>query len=106
MVAFQVADIYQVRAVRGHEKQYFRLMSAWSVVFLIVIGATFFAKIGDQFSRLWLGTFYVVGLFVLVGFRRTLFLLVRAWTREGRLERRTVIVGAAAHRDTLTTTPP
>jgi Undecaprenyl-phosphate glucose phosphotransferase len=101
MVAFQVADVYQVQAFRGHEKQYFRLMSAWSVVFLIVIGATFFAKIGDQFSRLWLGTFYVVGLFVLVGFRRILFLLVRAWTRDGRLERRTVIVGADANSDAL-----
>ena len=38
MLAFQIADIYQVQAFRGHEKQYFRLASAWSVVFLIVIG--------------------------------------------------------------------
>src|SRR5439155_218905 len=48
MVAFQVADIYQVQAFRGYEKQYFRLASAWSVVFLIAIGATFFAKVGGQ----------------------------------------------------------
>ena len=34
MLAFQVADIYQVQAFRGYEKQYFRLASAWSVVFL------------------------------------------------------------------------
>jgi hypothetical protein len=32
LLAFQVADIYQVEAFRGHEKQYFRLTSAWSVV--------------------------------------------------------------------------
>ena len=38
MLAFQAADIYQVQAFRGYEKQYFRLASAWSVVFLIVIG--------------------------------------------------------------------
>src|SRR5262249_5377740 len=37
MCAFQAADIYQVQAFRGYEKQYFRLMSAWSVVFLLVI---------------------------------------------------------------------
>ena len=36
-----------------------RLASAWSVVFLIVIGASFFAKAGDMFSRVWLGSFYV-----------------------------------------------
>ena len=38
MLAFQVADIYQVQAFRGHEKQYMRLASAWSVVFLTAIG--------------------------------------------------------------------
>ena len=59
MLAFQIADIYQVQAFRGHEKQYFRLASAWSVVFLIVIGVSFFAKAGEQFSRVWLGSFYV-----------------------------------------------
>ena len=62
MLAFQTADIYQVQAFRGHEKQYMRLASAWSVVFLIVIGASFFAKAGEMFSRVWLGSFYVSGL--------------------------------------------
>ena len=47
-LAFQTADIYQVQAFRGHEKQYFRLASAWSVVFLVVIGVSFFAKAGDH----------------------------------------------------------
>src|SRR5256885_2935212 len=92
MLAFQVADIYQVQAFRGYEKQYFRLASAWSVVFLIAIGVTFFVKVGDQYSRAWLGAFYVVGLLTLLAFRRALFLLVRSWTREGRLDRRTVVV--------------
>ena len=101
MFAFQAADIYQVQAFRGYEKQYFRLASAWSVVFLIVIGASFFAKAGDQLSRVWLGSFYVIGLVTLISFRRGLFLLVRRWTREGRLDRRAVIVGADANGDTL-----
>src|SRR6266851_7475393 len=101
MLAFQTADIYQVQAFRGYEKQYFRLASAWSVVFLIAIGATFFAKVGDHYSRLWLGSFYVAGLLALIGFRRALFLLVRHWTREGRLDRRTVIVGADERGDAL-----
>ncbi len=93
MFAFQAADIYQVQAFRGHEKQYMRLASAWSVVFLLVIGASFFAKAGEQFSRAWLGSFYVIGLLTLIGFRRLLFIAVRRWTREGRLTRRTAIVG-------------
>ena len=101
MLAFQVADIYQVQAFRGHEKQYMRLASAWSVVFLIAISVSFFAKAGDQFSRAWLGSFYVLGLFALIAFRRALFLLVRRWTREGRLDRRTVVVGADGDGESL-----
>jgi len=92
-LAFQIADIYQVQAFRGYEKQYMRLASAWSVVFLIVIGASFFAKAGDMFSRVWLGTFYFSGLAALVMSRKALFYLVRRWTRKGRLTRRAVIVG-------------
>ncbi len=99
MTAFQVADIYQVQAFRGHEKQYMRLASAWSVVFLIAISVSFFAKAGDQFSRAWLGAFYVFGLLTLILSRRALFLLVRRWTREGKLNRRTVVVGAGSNGD-------
>jgi Undecaprenyl-phosphate glucose phosphotransferase len=101
MLAFQVADIYQVQAFRGHEKQYFRLASAWSVVFLVAIGVSFFAKAGDQFSRVWLASYYVLGLAALLGFRRLLFLTVRRWTREGRLTRRTVIVGGGSTGEAL-----
>ena len=38
LLAFQAADVYQVQAFRGYDKQYFRLAIAWSVVFLLVIG--------------------------------------------------------------------
>src|SRR3569833_926207 len=81
-LAFQAADIYQVQAFRGYEKQYMRLASAWSVVFLIVIGGPFFAKAGELFSRVWLGTFYLSGLATLTISRNLLFYLVRHWTRE------------------------
>ena len=94
LLAFQAADIYQVQAFRGHEKQYMRLASAWSVVFLLAVTISYFTKAGDEFARPWLGTYYVVGLFGLIAFRRALFMLVRRWTRQGRLDRRTVVVGA------------
>jgi len=101
LVAFQAADIYQIQAFRGHEKQYMRLASAWSVVFLLAISVSFFAKTGDEYSRVWLGSFYVIGLFTLIAFRRVLFLLVRMWTQQGRLDRRTVVVGAGGSGEAL-----
>jgi Undecaprenyl-phosphate glucose phosphotransferase len=101
MLAFQAADIYQVQAFRGHEKQYMRLASAWSVVFLLAVTTSYFTRSGDEFSRVWLGSYYVLGLFALIAFRRALFLLVRRWTRQGRLDRRTVVVGAGGSGETL-----
>jgi Undecaprenyl-phosphate glucose phosphotransferase len=101
LLAFQATDIYQVQAFRGHEKQYMRLASAWSVVFLLAVAISFFAKAGDQFSRVWLGGYYVLGLITLLAFRRGLFLLVRRWTRQGRLDRRTVVVGAGGPGEAL-----
>jgi Undecaprenyl-phosphate glucose phosphotransferase len=101
LFAFQAADIYQIQAFRGHEKQYMRLASAWSVVFLIAVTASYFARAGDESSRIWLGSYYVVGLIALIAFRRALFLTVRHWTRDGRLDRRTVVVGAGGSGEAL-----
>jgi Undecaprenyl-phosphate glucose phosphotransferase len=101
LFAFQAADIYQIQAFRGHEKQYMRLASASSVVFLIAVTTSYFTRAGDEFSRVWLGGYYVVGLLTLIAFRRALFLLVRRWTREGRLDRRTVVVGAGGSGEQL-----
>ena len=55
--AFSVpaADIYQVEPSR-HE-QYVRLASAWSVVFLLTVAASFFAKAGDDFPGSGLAAF-------------------------------------------------
>jgi Undecaprenyl-phosphate glucose phosphotransferase len=101
--AFQAADIYQVQAFRGHEKQYMRLATAWSVVFLLAAGVSFLTRAGDESARSWLAAYYVLALLGLVTFRRALFLLVRQWTRQGRLDRRTVVVGAGANGEALIT---
>ena len=94
MLAFQAADIYQVQAFRGYEKQYFRLASAWSVVFLLVIGATFFAKVGDgilpRLARHLLRR--RPGRAGRLPTRRC-SCWCAAGPREGRLDRRTVVVG-------------
>ena len=56
-------------------------------------GVSDLAKGGDQFAGVWLGSFCAVGLVSILIFRRALFIVVRRWTKEGRLTRRTAIVG-------------
>ncbi len=93
VVCFQAVDIYQVQIFRDQLRQMTRMISAWSFVFLLFICASFFAKLGSEISRLWLSAFFFVGLAMLTAERLFVRALVRRWARQGRLDRRTVIVG-------------
>src|SRR5947199_1512559 len=93
MIAFQAADIYQIQAFRNPVSQCARLTVAWSIVFLVFVAAAFFAQLGGMYSRLWLSSYYGIGLFTLYATRLFVFGVVRRWTREGRLDRRAVVVG-------------
>jgi Undecaprenyl-phosphate glucose phosphotransferase len=101
VLALQSGGLYQTQAFYGHANSYLRLASVWSLVFCIAIGISFFAKAGELFSRVWLATFFLCGAFALLGFRLAFAQLVRQWMRDGRLERRTVIVGADEEGETL-----
>jgi Undecaprenyl-phosphate glucose phosphotransferase len=94
VICFQAADIYQVQLFRGHLRQMTRMVTSWAFVFLLFIGASFAVKLGNEISRLWLAAFFFSGLAALVTGRLFLRSLVRGWARHGRLDRRTIIVGA------------
>jgi Undecaprenyl-phosphate glucose phosphotransferase len=101
VVAFQSADIYNMDVFRARLVQMTRMASSWSLVFLLFIGVSFFAKVGGDISRLWLAAFYFSGLVALTGERLVLRSLVRQWSKEGRLDRRTVVVGADVNGEQL-----
>src|ERR1700682_5012949 len=94
VVCFQAADIYEVQVFRGQLRQMTRMISSWAFVFLLFIGASFFAKLGGEVSRLWLSAFFFVGMAALIAERLLLRALVRGWARDGRLDRRTIVVGS------------
>jgi Undecaprenyl-phosphate glucose phosphotransferase len=96
VLAFQAIDSYAPHAMRDVVRQGGKMIAAWIVVFALIIAAAFFLKIGDSFSRLWLAGWFTLGLVALLGFRVALAILVRKWTRNGRLERRAVIVGGGS----------
>src|SRR5882757_6236197 len=62
VMCFQAADIYEVQVFRGQLRQMTRMISSWAFVFLLFIGASFFAKLGGEVSRLWLSAFFFTGL--------------------------------------------
>ncbi len=101
IVAFQASDLYQVQILRTRRQQITRLLPAWALAFLLFTGVSFFAKLGSQVSRVWLFAFLVIGFAALVGVRMVIRKLIRDWTRAGRLDRRTVIVGSDETGETL-----
>jgi Undecaprenyl-phosphate glucose phosphotransferase len=93
VVAFEVAGIYRMQSFRSRTTQYARLITAWLLIFLFLSAAFFLGKLQDVFSRVWMLSFFSLGLMALAGFRMLLVGLIRRWAHEGRLTRRTVIVG-------------
>src|SRR5262249_48170707 len=75
-------------------RQMTRMISSWAFVFLLFIGVSFLAKLGNEISRVWLSAFFFIGLAALITERVFVRELVRRWARQGRLDRRTVIVGS------------
>src|SRR6201995_6166714 len=94
VICFQAADLYEVGVFRGQLRQMTRMISSWAFVFLLFIGASFFAKLGGEISRLWLSAFFFIGLSSLISGRLFGRGMVRSWAHQGRLDRRTVIVGS------------
>ncbi len=94
VAGFQAAGLYEVQIFRGRLLQLTRMISSWCFVFLVLMSASFLANLGDEVSRLWLSAFFFTGMATLIVERLLLRALVRKWARDGRLDRRTIIVGS------------
>jgi Undecaprenyl-phosphate glucose phosphotransferase len=98
---FEALNLYRVPAFSAFVRSFARIAIAWMAVVAGLMAAAFFIKAGAQFSRVWIATWYVATLGALFAERFTLSLLVRRWTRQGRLSRRAVIVGGGPEAEEL-----
>ena len=101
MVGFQAVDSYQVSSLRINVTQLGRVLGAWTAVFAIMALLAFFTRQSETFSRIWFGSWYVGGILFFIVFRSVVAALVRRWSRDGRLERRAVIVGGGKNAEDL-----
>jgi Undecaprenyl-phosphate glucose phosphotransferase len=98
---FQAFDLYSVPALSAFVKSFSRIVLGWSLVMAGLMAGAFFGKIGADFSRVWIATWYGSALTALFVERLVLSALVRRWIREGRLNRRAVIVGGGPEAEGL-----
>lgn len=101
ILAFQAAELYDIHAFRRPINQMAKLVSVWAIVFLLGTAVTFFGKLGEEFSRVWFASFFGFGLLALMASRLVLYTIVRRWMRQGRLTRRTVVVGGGETGESL-----
>jgi Undecaprenyl-phosphate glucose phosphotransferase len=98
---FQGLSLYNLQAFAGLARQLPRLGMGWTIVFASLVVLAFFLKLGGEYSRVWLATWFLAGAAALAGSRIVVAALVKYWGHAGRLERRAVIVGAGADGEKL-----
>ncbi|PWB93171.1 MULTISPECIES: undecaprenyl-phosphate glucose phosphotransferase [Methylosinus] len=93
VLAWQAFDLYTPAAFRAPIGHGSKLAAGWTLVFLAALAAIFFLKLDNALSRVWLLGWYAGGLGVLAAERFAVSAIVRTLTQQGKLDRRTVIVG-------------
>ena len=91
--ALQALDLYNTAVFRAPVEHGLKIAGGWTLIFVAALAAVFFFKLDDSFSRVWLLGWYVSGLALLICERFALSVLTRVMTQQGKLDRRTVIVG-------------
>ena len=97
----QALGLYTLPAFSAFVRSFARIAVAWTLVVAGLMPLAFFVKVGADFSRVWIVSWYVSALSALFAERLGLSLLVRRWTKEGRLNRRAVIVGGGPEAEQL-----
>ena len=89
----QAVEAYQIVAFRDFAFQLGRTAAAWAILFAGAAALAFFSGRTGTAEGLTVARWFVGGLVWFAASRLVLTRLVRSWTRDGRLERRAVIVG-------------
>ncbi len=96
IAAMQSLGLYATTSLRAPLRDGPRIAAAWSFVFIVALVVLFFFRLDESVSRVWLLGWYVAGLALLAGERLALSAIVRSLSRQGKLDRRAVIVGGGA----------
>ncbi|BCH17295.1 MULTISPECIES: undecaprenyl-phosphate glucose phosphotransferase [unclassified Mesorhizobium] len=101
VVLLDVADCYQIVSFMRPLANFGRLLMIWAGTFALMALTAFAMKMSQDYSRLVFGTWFVVGFMLIFGLRLLMSKLIRRWARDGRMERRAVIVGGGTAAEVL-----
>lgn len=94
LILFQLGGLYRFGALVRPWRQLDRIIVSFATAFLFLLAAAFAFKVSASFSRVWVSSFAVTALSVLIVLRLVFAAVVQRLARQGRLTRNLIIVGA------------
>ncbi len=101
IVLMEIAGAYNITRTRQPFQEFGRTVLAYAGAFAILALATFFMKNSAVYSRIWFAAWAAGGFGVLMILRALVARMIVRWSRNGRMERRAVIVGGGKGAETL-----
>ena len=101
VVIFQFLEIYHVLQFRILRLS--RMTLGLFIAVLLAMGGSHFIGLHDATLQSWFAAFFCTGIVALISERLVLRAVLRKWGKEGRLDRRTIIVGADKNGERLIT---
>ncbi len=101
VLLLQSIDAYQLPAMRNPIGHAGKISLVWTGTFALLALLGVLTKTSQEFSRVWFAGWYLSGLCGLLAIRLVLSIIIRRWARNGRMERRAVIVGGGKAAEAL-----
>jgi len=101
VVLLEFSECYQMPVLRNPLGSTGRILLIWAGTFALMALGGFFLKMSAEFSRFWFAAWFVSGFVLLMALRLFAARVIRRWARNGRMERRAVIVGGGENAESL-----
>ncbi|MCB1382801.1 MAG: undecaprenyl-phosphate glucose phosphotransferase [Notoacmeibacter sp.] len=101
VAAMELGEGYRISRLRRPYQRISRTLLAYAGAFALMALTGFFLKNSAQFSRVWFGGWAAGGFVALMAMRFFISRLIIRWSRNGRMERRAVIVGGGQEAERL-----
>lgn len=91
---FHSFRLYDFHSLSNFFFQFRRVLLAWSIISLMVVGIGFLTKTSADFSRIWILVWFTLAAVALCIIRFVLRVRIEGWRRQGLLLRHIAIIGA------------
>lgn len=94
IVIFHNIGLYDITSLSDQIARFQKIFLVLAVTFMFFLALVFALKISDQFSRVWVFSWFITSFSLISGDRALYHLLFRRCARTGKIFRRIVVVGS------------